>query len=149
MKLNEILKSLPKDKIKINWNKNPIEVDLLCSFLPNIELTISRDHLGSSNGWTERHNKSLNLIIGGGIVNGKNYLNTIQYGTKMQNPYNNYVNPFALLDIMNEDGKKFFIGYYSEELNAIISKSKESIKYAEKAIEDKKQTINELKHFIS
>ena len=111
-------KKLPYDKIKINWNKNPIEMSLFLSFL-TIEVAISRDHLGSNNGWTKRFNDSCNLIIGGGIIDGKEYLDTLQYKRNLHNAFNDYVSPFFLFEIMNNEGRKYFLEYYKDDINTI------------------------------
>ena len=110
---------LDGDKIKINWNKKPIRMDLFTSFL-NTELVRSYDHLGSSNGWTELNNESLKLSIKGGIVDGVEYLDCLKYGEKLSNPYNNFVNPFYLFEIMNMEGQRFFIDYYKDDITKIV-----------------------------
>lgn len=112
--MKKFFSKLDKDKIKINWNKKPIKMKLFLSFL-TIETETGSGHLGYDNGWT-RHYGDNSLQIGGGIVGEVEYLDTIQYGKNMGNPYNNYVNPFYLFDIMNDKGKSFFIEYYSEEI---------------------------------
>lgn len=142
------ISGLPLKKIEINWNKNPIPMNLFLSFLtiPTERIT---DHLGSDNGWTRRENKEYKLIIGGGITGGVNYLDSIQYGIKNQNPYNNYVNPFALFDVMNDEGRKFFIEYYKEDINSIIEKSKAQIEHHKQQIALKTLLIEDLNNFIS
>ncbi len=117
---SQFYKDLSNDKIKINFNKNPIRMDLFLSFL--LVNTVKVDCLGGWNGWTERVNNQHNLIIEGGIMGDHEYLESIRYGTKLQNRYNNWVNPFYLFDIMTDKGKKFFIEYYQEEINEIIEK---------------------------
>jgi hypothetical protein len=117
---------LKYDKIKMNWNKNPIRMDLFISFL-NVELIRSNDHLGSNNGWTKLQNDYIKLYVGGGIVNGIEYLDTLKYGEKLSNVYNNFVNPFYLFEIMTIEGQKFFIDYYKEDIDKIV-----------KSFEDKK-----------
>lgn len=86
---------LKDDKIKINWNENPIRMELFLSFL-TIEVERSRAHLGSNNGWTKLYNKEHGLIVSGGVLGAIEYLDHIEYGIKLSNPYNNYVNPFYL-----------------------------------------------------
>ena len=95
-------------------------MDTFISFL-TVETEISRDHLGVYNGWTQRFNNDLSLIIGGGIVNGFNYLDSIQYKKNLQNRYNNYCNPFYLFDIMTDEGKSFFVKYYESDIIKVIS----------------------------
>jgi len=79
-------------------------------------------------------------------VNGKEYLDHILYGKNLDNSYNNFVNPFYLFGIFNNDGKKFFLNYYSEEIDAQLKSAHDlvSIKKAqlEKAEIDK-QRISE------
>lgn len=128
--MKEIMKLLDDDKIKINWNKNPIRMDLFLSFL-TIPYTKSTDHLGYHTGWTQYENKESKLIVTGGGVNGVEWLDHIQYGTKLANQYNNYVNPFYLFDIMTDEGKQFFIKYYEDDIKKIIAKADEEVEYAQ------------------
>lgn len=142
--MKSILHELDNNKIKMNWNKKPIQMDLFISFL-TIPTEISRNHLGSGMGWTQRINEELKLVIGGGIVNGINYLDTIQFGEKLHNPYNNYVSPFFLFDIMNEEGKKFFIDYYKEDILELKVKAEKAIKHAKLKIEENKKRLLDIK----
>ena len=127
---NDFYAKLSTDKIKINWNKNPIRMDLFLSFL-KVEVIRSYEHLGSDNGWTKVLNNDLKLIVCGGVVNGVEYLNSIEYGMRQQNPYNNYCNPFYLFDIMTDAGKAFFIDYYMSDIESLIEKSKEKVAHLE------------------
>lgn len=140
----KLINKLNKDKIKINGNENPIEMDLFLSFL-TVPTTISTEHLGYENGWTRRDNKEHNLIIYGALVNGENYLDAILYGKKLQNPYNNYVNPFYLLPIMNVEGVKFFIDYYEEEMMQIIQSQLETVELYENLLSKEKSLFMELR----
>lgn len=128
MLIKEFYNKLKDDKIKINWNKNPIKMSLFLSFL-TVQVEISRDHLGSDTGWTLKKNEDLKLLIGGGIVNGTEYLDTLQYGVKLSNPYNNYVNPFFLFDILTEEGKAFFVEYYKDDISKILSDQIRSVEF--------------------
>lgn len=131
---------LPHHKIKINCNKNPIEMKLFLSFL-TVEVKRSSNHLGSSTGWTLLENDELKLKIGGGIVKGKELLDSLQFGTKPNNKYNNYVNPFYLLGILTEDGKNFFIDYYKEDIEKMVSEQKNSIAYLESSLSEKREQL--------
>jgi len=133
---------LKDNKIKINWNKKPIRMDLFISFL-NVELIRSNDHLGSNNGWTRLENESIKLEIGGGIVNGIEYLDNIKYGEKLSNVYNNFVNPFYLFEIMNNDGQNFFIDYYKEDIDKIVKSFEDKKSNAERnLIQARKELID-------
>lgn len=138
--LSAVFFKLPHDKVKINWNKNPIEMKLFLSFL-TVEVKRSTDHLGSCTGWTLLENNELKLRIGGGIVNGKEWLDSLQFGTKLNNKYNNYVNPFYLLGILTEDGKNFFIDYYKDDIEKMVSEQKNSIAYLESSLSDKREQL--------
>ncbi len=115
----EFYNKLPSDKIKINWNKKPIKMDIFLSFL-TVPVIRSRDHFGSDTGWTLLENKEINLRIGGGIVGDVEYLDTLRLGAKLSNPYNDYVNPFFLWEILDNQGREFFIGYYANEISNTI-----------------------------
>lgn len=120
---------LSLNKIKMNWNKNPIKMN---EFLPLLTVPVyqGKGHLGCENGWTKWYNDDNKLIISGGIVRGIEYLDTLQYKTKLYNPYNNYVNPFYLFEIMTEVGKKFFLDYYSSEIEKEINDAEKSLSLA-------------------
>lgn len=135
---------LKDDKIKINWNKKPIRMDLFISFL-NVELIRSNDHLGSNNGWTKLQNESIKLYIGGGIVDGIEYLDTLKYGEKLSNGYNNFVNPFYLFEIMNTDGQKFFIDYYKEDIDKILKSFEEKKTNAEWNLKKTRKELIDIK----
>lgn len=119
MENETLLRCLPNDKIKINWNERPIKMELFLSFL-TIPIEIRKGHLGESTGWTQRVNKDLPLIIRGGKMRGGEYLDSIQYKEKLQNPYNNYVNPLYLWDIFTDEGKAFFLKYYEDDIAKVI-----------------------------
>lgn len=117
---------LEHNKIKASWNKKPIKMDLFLSFL-KVPVTISRDHLGFSNGYTLRVNEELKLKIGGGIEKGEEYLDSLQFGEKLGNIYNNYVNPFFLKGILTKEGLEFFYEYYKEDINELFAQQEREI----------------------
>jgi hypothetical protein len=104
-----------------SWCKNPIKMDLFLSFLI-VPVERSRSHLGSQNGWTQRFNKEVGLIIKGGETSEGELLDSIQFGEKLSNSYNNYVNPFYIFHLLNKEGQAFFVNYYKEDIEKIISK---------------------------
>jgi hypothetical protein len=153
--MNKILKDLDYDKIKMNWNKNPIEVDTLLRFL-TVKVEASTNHSGSDNGWT-RYNGPDGLIIGGGWVSLRyedgtikrvNYLDSIQYKTKLSNVYNNYVNPFYLFEILTDEGKVFFLNYYKDDIQKQFDSMKAKIEQTKVSLESQeknlKETVSEL-----
>lgn len=151
--IKEFYSKLPHDKVKINWNKIPIKMNLFLSFL-TVPVEIIRGHLGSDNGWTRKENKDHKLIIGGGIVNGSEWLDNIQFGTKLSNPYNNYVNPFFLMDIMTKEGIDFFLKYYNEDIEKLISNQTEKVEshrilleYNNQLLQDMIREIQKIKTF--
>lgn len=127
--MKRFLSKLSSNKIKINWNKNPIKMGDFLSFL-TIETERGTGHLGHDNGWT-RHYGDNDLIVGGGFVKGVEYLDTLQYGKKLDNPYNNYVNPFYLFEILNDEGKEFFLDYYSEDIQKELKDAASMLKSAQ------------------
>lgn len=127
-------RDLPTAKIKINLNKKPIKMDLFLSFL-TVEVERSKKHLGVDTGWTLLTGSD-NLKIGGGIVGNVEYLDSIMYKKNLDNSYNDFVNPFYLFEIFNEEGKTFFLQYYVDEIRAVLNKAKaETAKIMQKAQE--------------
>lgn len=108
----------------------------------------STDHLGSSTGWTQ-YNGENGLIVSGGWVRGVEYLDSLQYGKKLSNPYNNYVNPFFLWDIFNDAGKAFFLDYYKGEIFAELETQKALIQTTKNRLSSLKkleqETVADLK----
>lgn len=143
--MRKFYSQLKGDKIKINWNKKPIQMKLFLSFLA-VETQRQTDFLGSCTGWTQ-HAGDNNLIITGGIVGGVEYLDHILYGKNLDNQYNNFVNPFYLFPIMTEDGKKFFLDYYSEEISSLKNIAVEKVKFAESVLVGAKEYAAELESF--
>lgn len=127
---NDFLRKMPKDKINLHRIKDRVEMTLFLSFL-KIPVKRGAGHLGEDNGWT-RHYGENKLIIGGGFIKKIEYLDSIQYGYKLDNPYNNYVNPFYLFDIMSQEGKEFFLNHYSDEIKKEIAEARRTIERAEK-----------------
>lgn len=135
------------DKIKINWNKNPIRMDLFLSFL-TVKVERSHEHFGSSNGWTKLTNEEHKLIIGGGIVGSIEFLDSIQYGVKLSNTYNNYVNPLYLFDIFTKEGQAFFLEYYADEIDAIVTTKRKSIAIEERKLSHSKEVLQVIEQEI-
>lgn len=123
--MQKFYRKLDNDKIKINWNKHPIKMELFLSFI-TVETERPSNFLGSSNGWTKLVGES-NLEITGGIIKGVEYLDNIRYGNKLDNPYNNFVNPFYLFEILTDEGKKFFLEYYKKDIDAILEIAQERL----------------------
>ena len=116
----EFYSKLPSDKFKINWAENPIRMDMFLSFL-TISVLRSKNHLGCRTGWTLHENKEEKLLVGGGVVGGVELLDSLQFGHRLSNPYNNYVNPFFLWEILNDKGRKFFFEYYEDDISEITN----------------------------
>lgn len=143
-----LIKQLKYDKIEMNWNKNPIEMDLFLSFL-NIDIERNVKCAGSDMGWTELLNADLKLRINGGRVGGVEYLDRIQLGKNLQNEFNNYVNPFYLWEHLTVDGKKFFLEYYKPELKQIMVAKKSEIEAAKVKLVRVNEEMKELKEQLS
>jgi hypothetical protein len=139
----EFYKKLSQDKTKINWNKNPIKMDLFLSFL-TISVIKSHNNLGYDNGWTVYENDKFKLKVQGGIVNGIEYLDDIQFGTRLDNNYNNYVNPFYLSEILTSEGLKFFVNYYKDEINNILSTYNKEIIVLENELNSTKEVYTKV-----
>jgi len=146
--IDEFYNKLTTDKIKINWNKNPIAMKKFLQFL-TVSVEKSHDHLGCGNGWTQYKNDPLGLIVSGGICNGNEWLDSLQLKGNRSNKYNNYVNPFFLWGILTDDGKSFFVNYYESEIISILDNSMEKIKIMEsnlrKALQLQEKIIEHVK----
>jgi hypothetical protein len=141
-------KELSDEKIKMNWNKNPILMETFLRFL-TIDIEKSKNHFGSERGWTLYFNEYHKLEIAGGIVEGIEYLDNIKYGEKLANRYNNFVNPFYLFEIINNEGQEFFLDYYKDEINAILLKKQNDIDLKLNQIKELESGIMEIKNFLN
>jgi hypothetical protein len=145
MKLvKELYSQLKHDKIELNWNKNPIPMSKFMSFL-TVPTERSTDHLGYSNGWTLHFNEEHKLKVGGANYGGTEWLNRLEYGKNLSNPYNNYVNPFFLFDILTDEGKAFFVDYYQKEIQEILSSCESSIQSMKAQLAYKENLYDDLK----
>jgi hypothetical protein len=146
----EFWSKLKDDKFKIN--RTPIErliqMDLFLSFL-TIPVEISRDHLGAVNGWTLRKNEKYSLLITGGIMHGGERLDAIQFGNKLSNPYNNYVSPFYIFDILTKEGQLFFLEYYKKDIEQLLGEQERLIEYRKKQVENELEILLEMKNQVS
>lgn len=129
----KLIENLPNDKIEITHNKQPIKMQAFLGFL-TVPVEIAKGFLGEDMGWTRRENKELKLIITGGCVAGVEFLDRLEYGHKLQNPYNNFVNPFYLWNILSGDGKAFFLHYYRAEIAEIVQAADKEIVVAERKL---------------
>jgi hypothetical protein len=144
MEMRKFYSQLKNDKIKINWNKNPIPMKLFLSFL-TVEVKKLSDFLGSCSGWTQYKGDN-GLVITGGIVKVE-YLDNIIYGKNLDNPYNNFVNPFYLFEIMNNEGKKFFLDYYADDISKLKDIAEKKIEQAQEQLLVAQQNKEELFEF--
>lgn len=135
---------LDKKKIEINWNKNPIPMKLFMSFL-KVPVCKINNHLGSSTGWTKFENEEYNLIIKGGICDGGHWLHDLQYGNKLHNTYNNYVNPFYIFDILTDEGKRFFVDYYKKEIKELLKKQQDKVISISEEMKKQKELLSKIK----
>ena len=131
---NEFIKEIDGDKYKItSWNKNLIGMDLVKSFML-VPIEKVKDHLGSDTGWT-LYKGDEELRIKGGIFRGVEYLESIQYGVKLDNPYNNFVNPFYIFGIISRAGRCFFMNYYKAEIDAILNNKSNTVEILKAKVE--------------
>lgn len=144
----EIYKLLPYKKLEFNWNKNPIKIADFIDML-NIEVVSNTECLGYWNGWRSYENIEHDLFIRGGIINGHGcLLDSIQYKKKLQNPYNNYVNPLFLGELLTKDGFNFFIDYYKDDILSLLEKSEKSIDFHAKQLALEKEKISSIKRLL-
>jgi len=121
--MKEFFRQLSWKKIEMHQHKGKITIPLFLSFL-TVETERNETCLGSSNGWTQ-HRGPNGLIVSGGFVGGVELLNSVQYGTNLDNGYNNFVNPFYLFEIMTEEGRAFFLELYREDILDLMHKGLE------------------------
>ncbi len=143
MNISPMLKSLKQDKIKINWNKNPISMQLFLSFL-TVPVVVNTKHLGYDTGWTQYRNDDIKLVISGGKYDGGEWIDHLEYGKNLDNPYNNYVNPFYLFDILTDEGKAFFVSYYMEDINKAIQEVKWNIESLGSKLKKATEVLSEM-----
>jgi len=144
MDKSSIFFNMPTKLYEIRSGFRPIRMQDFISML-TVPVTPCKNFLGESTGWTKYENKSCGLILTGGSVrvNGHvdEFLDSIQYGKNLENPYNNYVNPFFLFPIMKDEGRAFILRYYDSEINKEIGRQKKSIEAMAVAVEDKKAQL--------
>ena len=100
-----------------------------------VKTKLNPKFLGGSNGWRERYNEAEKLIITSGVMRDVEYLDAIEFGEKLQTPYNNYVNPFYLFPLMTSEGKAFFKEIYSDEIKKLIKGLNEKVVEAKELLE--------------
>ena len=138
MEFKRFYKEFKNDKIKINWNKNPIEMKLFLSFL-TVETKRSESYLGQHNGWTKLENEELKLYVSGGSVGGVEYLDSLKYGTNLGNVWNDFVNPFYLFDIMNKEGRNFFLNYYKDDIQLVLDNKNNNVSNLNKKLKEARE----------
>lgn len=127
------------DYYKISFNKeNPIQIELFLPFLL-CDTVKSTDNIGIDNGWGLYTNDDFKLKIKSYTTNNIEYLHRIEYGNNLGNPYNNNVNPFYIFDILSFEGKKFFIKYYKDDIDALLDDQKKTIKSYENRLKEEKE----------
>lgn len=67
-------------------------------------------------GWIEYQSVCGQLFVSTASFDGGNWLRHVRHRDKANNVYNNFVNAFAYWDLMNENGKAFWLNYYSGEI---------------------------------
>lgn len=140
--IEEFYRKMPQDKYRINSNNKLIRMDEFISFLPNVTLERSRNHLGSDNGWTKLINKDISLEISGGIYNRVEWVDNIKYGNRLDNPYNDYVNPLYLWEIMSPEGRIFFLNYYKDEIDKYLKTMGEKVMGCKERLKESKANLS-------
>lgn len=144
---NSIIGKLSDDKYKITaYNKNLIEMEKLKGFLV-VDIKKGSGFLGEDTGWTQYLGEN-DLLIKGGIFRGVEYLESIKYKKNLDNKYNNFVNPFYIFEILNDDGKAFFCNYYKDDINKILDDQEEKIKSINEKLEFEKSEFFEMHKFL-
>lgn len=108
---------LSDNKIKIGmFARDAIRMD---DFLSMLTIDVGAGTVNFMD-WTDRYNEEHDLFIKGGIYNKTEYLHYIQYGKNPSNPYNKFVTPFFIWDILTDDGKRFFMNLYKEDIAQLL-----------------------------
>lgn len=68
-----------------------------------------------------------NLVIRCNIINGEEYLESIEYRLLIENNKDNTVTPIQILDLLNKKGKKYFVERMLTIINQEIEKIDEEI----------------------
>ena len=68
-----------------------------------------------------------NLVIRCNIINGEEYLESIEYRRLIENNKDNTVTPIQILDLLNKKGKKYFVERMIIIINQEIEKIDEEI----------------------
>lgn len=142
--MNDLLISkISNDSYKINSSKREeklITMNQFRSFL-TFEVEYIADNHGRYNGWTEFRNEDMLCFISGGIYNGVNYLHQIEFGSRLHNKYNNFVNAFYLWEHLTAEGKVFFINYHKEEILSIIREQSKRVQAAKEKLKVENENL--------
>lgn len=144
----EFYYKLDYDRLMVNSNKNPIEMELFLSFLI-VKVKRSTEHLGYCTGWTKLTNTDHKLEIGGGIVNGVEYLDSLRYKKGLHNQYNNWVTPFNMFELLTKKGQSFFFEYYKDNIKTICNDAKENIENLQIKVKEAKEVYKAINDEIS
>lgn len=138
----DFYKRLTLGKIGIGWNKKPVEMDLFLSFL-EIDVVEKDNPAYKVLEWTLYENEQYKLKITGKKVDSNEYLYCINCRENLQKECHNFVNPFYLFDIFNDEGKQFFIDYYMDDILHLIDRQHEVVLDLQTKIDIEKKVYND------
>lgn len=121
----EVIKSKLNDVGRdFDYRKKEILFDRFKMWFDNTTFKLTNDKFM---GWGEYESSCGTLRIGTACFDGAEWLRHVQHTEKANNPYNNYVNAIAYWDMLNSNGKKFFLDFYNKEILAIKANTQSKI----------------------
>lgn len=116
-----------------NYRKKEITFDMFKSFMVDgISFTQTNDGFM---GWGDHVSSCGTLWVHTASFDGGCFIDNVRHTTKANNPYNNYVNAIAYWDLLNDNGKAFFMEFYKPDFNLLKAKISSDIASAKAKIE--------------
>lgn len=139
--LKALINKLDNDKVDFRGSSK-IKMRKFLSFL-NVEVVqVEKGFIGCDNGWTQYVGDDCLIIKGGKVFElGGEYLSSIEYGKNLTNPWNNYVNVLCLWEILNQEGQKWALEVYQDDIDKIINGEKSKASMILEAAKEKEQAF--------
>lgn len=106
-----------------DYRKKEILFDRFKMFFDNTTFTLRDSYMG----WGTFDSDCGTLVVHTASFDGGCYLDNVRHTSKANNPYNNFVNAIAYWNMLNENGRKFFLDFYREDILKIKTQKQSKI----------------------